>query len=116
MFDLTNTTSINLSMVSSVTTQVDKDDQGDYRSDTRKYKLTPYVTVTMSNGTSYNASGLKDIYNFLLEMRCSRIWNSLVDKLLKDLAINEYNKSYFLTEEDMSYLTKLELSDSIYLK
>ena len=104
MFDLTNTASINLSMVSSVTIQVDAEVQGDYKLE--KYKLTPYVTVTMSNGTSYNASGLKDIYNFLLEMRCSRIWNSLVDKLSKNLTINEYNASYFLTEEDMSYLTK----------
>ena len=94
MLEITDNLVINLEYISSVSTQVDKFNS----------IVTPWLTLSMTNGDKHNVSGLKDIYLFLDNPAVNkrRTWNSLVSKIKSYLEKDDS----ILSEEDREYLTR----------
>lgn len=102
MFEITDSLIINLEYISSISTQVDTITDRDLKGTL----VTPWITLSMTNGDKHNVSRLKDIYLFLDDPAVNKrkTWNSLVSKIRSYLERD--NKFYYLSEEDKDYLTK----------
>lgn len=104
MFEITDSLTINLEYISSISTQVDTTST---KSKENKYLtlVTPWLNISMTNGDKHQVFGLKDIYLFFDDPAVfkRKMWNNLISKVKSYL---EKDNLCYLSEEDKEYLTR----------